>query len=417
MSYQVGQKVKDAFNKAIALEEVSVGVKFIADDHDNTIKEQLELVVIKAPTFLEELRAKDVVRRFKELGLENAHNDEIGNAIGIYKGAGSGPPIVIEAHMDTVYPMEEVIEPVIGADGFIRCPGIADNTSGVAGMLSIVRAFKENNIKLNGDIYFIGSVREEGMGGFGGIEFFMKNHPDIAAYVCIDGVQAGQITYQSTGMMTCMVTFKGELGGGHAYGAFGEMANPMNAMGRAIAKIADIQVPAEPKTTHCVSICKAGNDAGVHAIVPEAMIKINLRSNGNPELAELKAKVYQAIDDGCKEETARWNKDTISYEIHEYFNVPAGTLSRNDPICEATYLGIEHVGKTPSFGKGGPTDAAFPICAGIPAVCIGGGEINTNAHSAENERFPIEDTEKGPQVAFLVACLCGGIPGKLDSIL
>ena len=417
MSYQVGQKVKDAFALAVALEEVAAGVNFIADDHDDTIKEQLELVVIKAPTFLEEARAKDVAKRFEALGLENAHVDEMGNAVGIYKGAGSGPPIVIEAHMDTVYPMDEVIEPKFGDDGFIRCPGIADNTSGVAGMLSIVRAFKETGIKLNGDIYFVGSVREEGMGGFGGIEFFMKNHPEIAAYVCIDGVQAGRITYQSTGMTTCMVTFKGEAGGGHAFGAFGKMANPMNAMGRAIAKIADIHPPELPKTTHCVSVCSAGNDAGVHAIVPEAMIKINIRSNGNAELAELKKQVYQAIEDGCKEETARWGMDTISYEIHEYFNVPAGTLDQNDPICEATYLGIEFVGKEPVFGQGGPTDAAFPICSGIPAVCIGSGDIDTHAHSAENERFPIADTEKGPQVAFLVACLVGGIAGKLDSIL
>lgn len=417
MSYQVGQKVKSAFEQAVGLNEVATGVKFIADDHENKINEQLELVVIKAPTFQEDLRAKDVARRFTALGLEDVHVDAIGNAIGRYKGAGSGPPIVIEAHMDTVYPMDEVIVPKICDDGFIRCPGIGDNTSGVAAVLSIARAFNASGIRLNGDIYFIGSVREEGMGGFGGIEFFMKEHPEVAAYICLDGVQAGKITYQSTGMTTCMVTFKGEGGGGHAFSAFGEIANPMHAVGRAIAKIADIEVPKQPKTTYCVSVCRAGNDSGVHAIVPEAMIKINMRSNGNAELAELKQKVYQAIADGCAEETKRWGKDTISYEIHEYFTVPAGSLSQNDPICEATYLATEYVGKTPSFSEGGPTDASFPIGASIPAVCIGGGDIETHSHSASKECFPIKDTEKGPQVAFIVSCLVGGIPGKLDSVL
>ena len=250
----------------------------------------------------------------------------------------------MEAHMDTVYPMDEAIEPVIGDDGFIRCPGICDNTSGVAGLLSVVRAFKHTGIRLDGDIYFIGAVREEGMGGFGGIEFFMKDHPEVAAYVCLDGVQARNITYQSTGMTTCMVTFTGA-GGGHAFSMFGEIANPMHAVGRAVAKIADITVPEHPKTTFCVSVCRAGNDSGVHAIVPEATIKINMRSNGNAELAELKRKVYQAIADGCAEETARWGKDTITYDIHEYFTVPAGSLNQNDPICEAAYLAIEHVGK------------------------------------------------------------------------
>ncbi len=417
MGYQVGQKVKAAFGKAVGLDEVAKGVAFIAGDHEDTIHEQLELVVIKAPTFQEDLRGKDVARRFLALGLEDVHVDAIGNAIGVYKGAGSGPPIVIEAHMDTVYPMDQVIVPVIGEDGFIRCPGIGDNTSGVAGMLSIVRAFNATGIRLNGDIYFVGSVREEGMGGFSGIEFFMKEHPGIAAYICLDGVQAGKITYQSTGMTTCMITFKGEAGGGHAFSAFGEMANPMHALGRAIAKIADIEVPKHPKTTFCVSVCHAGNDAGVHAIVPEAMMKINMRSNRNAELTELKQKVYQAVADGCAEETARWGKDTISFAIHEYFNVPAGSLNQNDPICEATYLATEYVGKVPTFSEGGPTDASFPIGANIPAVCIGGGEVNTYAHSASMERFPIRDSEKGLQVAFLVACLVCGIPMKLDSVL
>jgi acetylornithine deacetylase/succinyl-diaminopimelate desuccinylase-like protein len=417
MGYQVGPKVKAAFEHAVGLSEVTAGVAFLARDHEATIKEQLELVVIKAPTFEEGLRAKDVTRRFAALGLKDVHIDAIGNAVGLYKGAGAGPPIVIEAHMDTVYPMDQIIEPVIGDDGFIRCPGIGDNTSGVAGLLSVVRAFMQTGIRLDGDIYFIGAVREEGMGGFGGIEFFMKEHPGIAAYVCLDGVQAGKITYQSTGMTTCMVTFRGEAGGGHAYSAFGEMANPLNAVGRAIAKIADLEVPKLPKTTFCVSVCRAGNDSSVHAIVPEAMIKINMRSNGNAELAELKQKVYKAIEDGCAEETRRWGKDKITCDIHEYFNVPAGSLSQNDPICEAAYLATEYVGKTPSFSEGGPTDASFPIGAGIPSVCLGGGEVDTHSHSASKERFPIKDTEKGLQVAFIVSCLVGGIPGKLDSVL
>ncbi|MDL2225134.1 M20/M25/M40 family metallo-hydrolase [Eubacteriales bacterium OttesenSCG-928-M02] len=414
MDYTVSEKSKQAFDAAIALPEVKAGVDFIFEDHENTIKEQLELVVIPAPTFQEERRAQEVCRRFTALGLADVHRDEIGNAIGTYPGAGSGPPIVIEAHMDTVYPMDTVIEPV-EKDGFLHCPGIGDNTSGTAALLTIIRAFSKSGITLHGDIYFVGSVREEGMGGFGGIEFFMKAHPDVAAYICIDGVQAGKIVYQATGMTTCSVDFTGI--GGHAYGAFGTMANPLHAAARAVAKIADIVVPEFPRTTYCVSNFHAGNDAGVHAIVPTANIKINMRSTQMEPLLQLKKDVYKAIDDGAREESERWGKDTISYEIHEYFNVPAGTQDVNDPICEATYLAMDYLGKTPTFSEGGSTDACFPIGAGIPSVCIGQGEVETHSHSAENERFPLVDTEKGPQSAFLVAVLCSGIPGKLEGIL
>ncbi|MBQ9966009.1 MAG: M20/M25/M40 family metallo-hydrolase [Clostridia bacterium] len=415
MSYQVGQKTKEAFEKLIAIPEVKKGFDFIKEDSPNTLKDQLELVVIKAPTFQEENRAKAVAEKFRALGLEDVHLDEIWNAIGVYKGTGGAAPIVVEAHMDTVFPMETVIEPVMGDDGFIRCPGIGDNTSGTAALMGIIRAFKETGIKLKSDIYFVGTVREEGIGGFGGIEHFLNAHPEVSACVCLDGVQVGKITYQSTGMTTCEVTFYGI--GGHAYGAFGLMANPLHAAARAVAKIADIVTPLVPKTTYCVSNFHAGNDAGVHAIVPEATIKINMRSNGQKELDELKEKVYAAIKAGAEEETARWGKDTITYKIHEYFNVPAGTLDRNDPIVEGIYTIMQYMGKDPIFNEGGPTDAAFPICRGIPAVCIGSGDIETHSHSAANERFPVAVMHQGPQAGFLLAILCGGIEGKFESII
>lgn len=415
MDYTVSQKVQSALDKALALETVKKGVDFIETDSPNTLKDQLDLVVIAAPTFHEEERAAAVADKFRALGLEDVHLDGIGNAVGLYRGMGLGKPIVVEAHMDTVYPKETVINPVMGDDGFIRCPGIADNTSGTAALMGIIRAFNQTGIKLAGDIYFVGTVREEGMGGFGGIEYFIGEHPEIAACVCLDGVQVGKITYQATGMTTCQVNFYGI--GGHAYGAFGKMANPLHAAARAVAKIADIQVPSVPKTTYCVSNFHAGNDAGVHAIVPQASIKINMRSNQMEPLLKMKAEIYKAIEDGAAEETARWGKDTITYDIHEYFNVPAGTLGLNDPIVEASYAITKYLGKDPVFNEGGPTDAAFPICAGIPAVCLGSGDIDTHAHSAENERFPVEGMWRGPQAAFLLAILCGGIPGHVESIL
>ena len=415
MDYQVSAKTQTALDEALKIAEIKKGVDFIKDDSQNTLKDQLELVVIPAPTFQEEERAKAVAEKFRKLGLEDVHIDGIGNAIGIYRGTGKGKPIVVEAHMDTVYPKDTVINPVIGDDGFVRCPGIADNTSGTAALMGIIRAFKETGIKLNGDIFFVGTVREEGMGGFGGIEYFLGEHKDIAACVCLDGVQVGKITYQATGMTTCMVNFYGI--GGHAYGAFGKMANPLHAAARAVAKIADIQVPTVPKTTYCVSNFHAGNDAGVHAIVPQATIKINMRSNQMEPLLKMKAEIYKAIEDGCREETERWGKDTITYDIHEYFNVPAGSLGLNDPIVEAAYAITKFLGKEPSFNEGGPTDAAFPICNGIPAVCLGSGDVETNSHSAENERFPIDGMWTGPQAAFLLAILCSGIDGKVESIL
>ena len=50
---------------------------------------------------------------------------------------------------------------------------------------------------------------------------------DIDACICVDGFEAYGIVYQATGVKTMEATFKGI--GGHAYLAFGKVANPLYA--------------------------------------------------------------------------------------------------------------------------------------------------------------------------------------------
>lgn len=199
-------------------------------------------------------------------------------------------------------------------------------------------------------------------------------------------------------------------------GAFGYVANPLHAAARAVAKIADIQVPADPRTTYAVSNFHAGNDAGIHAIVKECTIKLNFRSNGQKELEELEAKIKNAIDEACKEETARWGKDTITYDYVDYVNVKAGTQDRNAPIVQATYQVIKELGAAPIFNQGGSTNASNPIAMGIPGVCIGGGGTSGGVHTVD-EWFDNTDAYKGVQVVYLLSLLLGGVHGVSKTIL
>ena len=73
MDYQVSAKTQTALDEALKIAEIKKGVDFIKDDSQNTLKDQLELVVIPAPTFQEEERAKAVAEKFRKLGLEDVH--------------------------------------------------------------------------------------------------------------------------------------------------------------------------------------------------------------------------------------------------------------------------------------------------------------------------------------------------------
>lgn len=400
MSYVPSKERKEAMNQLYALPQVQHALKYIENDHEHTVEQQIELCLIPAPTFHEENKAKRLAEMFKEVGLEDVIITPYGNVTGIRRGTKSNRKVVLDGHMDTVYPLDTPLN-LRRDEDFVYLPGIADDTRALAAMLSVVRALNDANIQTEKDLVFMGSVEEEGKGGFGGIRNFLENRDDIDACICIDGDGSTGIIYQATGFKTIEVTFYGA--SGHAFAHFGELANPLHAAARAVAKISNIKVPTDPKTTYCVSNFHAGNDAGIHAFASEAIIKINYRSNGQKELEELDAKIMQAIDEACKEETAFWGKNEITYAIKTWVDVGAGSLDEHDEIVEMTWSAIESIGNTPDLRKGGPTNASIPICKGIPAVCIGAGNTECYVHNAEKERFPLKESWKMPQLALLIA--------------
>ncbi|MDD6316303.1 MAG: M20/M25/M40 family metallo-hydrolase [Clostridia bacterium] len=416
MEYQVSEKVSQLFQQVLSLEEVQKALAFVEADAEQSIEDQVALTLIEAPTFHEEARANAYAEYLGKLGLEDAHVDEFGNAVALWKGAGTGPKILVEAHLDTVFPFGSVKE-VKRENGVLYAPGIVDDTRGLAVLLSALRGLKASGLQTSGDIVFVGTSREEGMGSLGGMKDFLDHNPDIEGSISVDGAWTESITFEATGFKTYEVNFYGI--GGHAYGAFGKMANPLHAAARAVAKIADFQVAEEPKTTFCVSNFHAGNDAGVHAIVPKATIKFNFRSNSAELLEELNDRIFKAIQEACDEETARWGKDTITWDCKQYCDVPAGTQDIHAPLVEATYLAAKHLSPDPDkveFTKGGCVNGNMAVSRGLPCVTIGGGPIDSKCHNLE-EFYPIENSHKCPQEVMLLLLMAAGIEGKTPSLL
>lgn len=228
------------------------------------------------------------------------------------------------------------------------------------------------------------------------------------------------LVYEATGGETYEVNFYGI--GGHAFGCFGKMAQPIHAAARAVAKISDFVVPSDPKTSYCVSNFHGGNDAGVHAIAPKATIKFNFRSNSQEELAKLRTKIFAAVEEACHEETAKWGQDTITWDKKLISDVPGGTQDPNSPLVETAYLGLKHLGVEPVFYKGGCTNANVAVAKGIPAICMGRAYApDENSKNIMNhsiyEKFPLEGAYKAIQQAFMVLIMAAGIDGEFDSVV
>lgn len=146
--YQVSDHTRSQFEKMLGLASVKEALAFIEANQPEAIEEQKELVLIEAPTGHEENRAKVFAEKFKALGLEDVHTDRGGNVIGIRRGTGKGPKVLIEGHMDTVFPFWDCERR--GGKGRLFCmlPGSGDDTRALAMLLCLIRTLNKTGTRL-----------------------------------------------------------------------------------------------------------------------------------------------------------------------------------------------------------------------------------------------------------------------------
>ena len=361
------------------------------------IDEQIRICEIPAPPFKEEVRAQELSRLFKQLDLENVHIDQAGNVIGTRPGAAAHPNLVFSAHLDTVFP--EGTDVKVKREGSsLKGPGIGDDCRGLVVMLGVIRALKEGNVETPGTITFVADTGEEGLGDLRGTKnlFNESLKGQIDKFISVDGTGLS-VTNIGVGSYRYRVMFKGP--GGHSFGAFG-MANPIQAMGRAIAKIDAFEVPANPKTTFNVG--RVGGGTSVNAIPFEAWMEVDMRSSDKASLESVNTKFKAAVKEAVEEENRRWNNRGPVTASPELVGLrPAGVTPPDSAIVQTT-IAVSKIFEFDGKLREGSTDSNVPMNMDIPAVTIGGGGIGTGAHSL-NEAFDTKDSYLGTQRALLLA--------------
>lgn len=384
-------------------------VKTLADiraDDARALAEQKRITEIPAPPFKEKLRAEYYRQRMQELGFRDASIDAEGNVIALRKGSGGGRPrLVVSAHLDTVFP-EGTDVSVKEKDGAILAPGIGDDSRGLAAMLSLIKAMNENQVATVGDILFVGTVGEEELGNLRGVKALFRDHADIDGFISIDGLGITRVVVKATGSHRYEFTFKGP--GGHSFAEFG-LPSAIHAMGRAIAKISELQPPSNPKTTFTVGTVSGGTS--VNAIAAEAKMAVDMRSNSEEELLKLEARLLELVKEAVADENARWKSDKMTVEAKLIGDRPAGIVAMDSPIVQATERAVSAIvnGPRPIF-VGASTDSNIAMSLGIPAVTIGGGGEGGNWHS-RNEWYRPVNAWYGPQNALLTVLTLTGLDG------
>jgi tripeptide aminopeptidase len=356
----------------------------IAAADDDILREQVALSAIPAPTGAEAARGEHVAAGFRAIGLRDVHVDAVGNVVGTRPGAEHDAPVVLCAHLDTVFPPDADVRVRHHGSRFFG-PGIVDNARGLAGMLAIARVVDGVHLRTRRPVMFVASVGEEGGGDLRGTKHLfgtLDRMPECC--IALDGAGDDRIVHRALGARRFRITYRGA--GGHSWASFG-VPNPVHAAGAATARLAALPLPRHPRTT--LSVCRIGGGISVNAIPEEAWLEVDLRSSSPEVLAGCAADIRAAVHTAAREESSRRapGTDPLKYEIAVIGDRPCGATAENHPLVTMASAITRLAGREPELVTAS-TDANVPISLGVPAIAIGaggrGGGVHTPAEWYDN---------------------------------
>ncbi|MEW6717449.1 MAG: M20/M25/M40 family metallo-hydrolase [Chloroflexota bacterium] len=312
---------------------------------------------IPAPTFQEAERAAFVRKTFLAEGLNDVTQDEMGNVYARFSGNDSATPVVVTAHLDTVFPSGTDLSLLRYPDR-ITGPGIGDNSLGLAGLFGLVWSLRAEGHIPHDNIWLVANVGEEGVGDLCGMRAVVERFGSSPkAYVVLEGLVLGKVYHRGLGVKRYSITVFTE--GGHSWVDFGKRS-AIHEMAQLVTKLIGITLPAEPRTTLNVGLI--GGGTSVNTIAPEAFLQLDLRSECSQALARL--------EEAVREEVGQAQGEGIEIRMEVIGERPMGALPEDHPLVELAAHCLEAQGIKPCFSIGS-TDANVPISKGIPAICIG----------------------------------------------
>lgn len=374
---------------------------------DQTLAEQLELVRIPAPPFAEAERGEHVRDRFARLGLADVRRDEVGNVLGAWMPEGAdGPPVVVAAHLDTVFPAGTAVEPRTSGRR-IHAPGITDNCRGLAGMLAVARVLAASELHAPRPVLFAATVGEEGIGDLRGVKhLFAEGSPlrGAAAFVALDGSGLRRIVHRAIGSRRLRIEIEGP--GGHSWSDRGA-PNPVAALGSAIAGIGGMALPHPDRSS--LTVARVGGGSSVNAIPEDAWMELDLRSEVPGVLGRMEDDVRAVLARAAEGQNSarRGGTAPLRTRVHVIGDRPSGETPATHPLVRAAIAITGSLGAPPEL-VGSSTDANVPMALGIPSIAIGAGGDSGGIHTLD-EWYANDGGAQGVERALLVVLSAAGV--------
>ena len=417
-----------AFARVTALAElrpVHEAFRWLHLNDQYLLRLQADLVAIPAPPFGEAARTLWAADQFPRIGLTDVTTDAIGNVYGTLHGSrpltADGPVILISAHLDTVFPIETPLNPVLTHDR-LECPGACDNAAGVIGLIALACALRHAGVQLPATLIFVANIGEEGEGDLRGVRFLYAHAPwasRVITHIVLDGAGDETVVSQALGSKRFQVTISGP--GGHSFTDAGT-PHPLAALAAALTVLDQFPLPDDPRTTRNIGTISGGTS--VNSIPESATAAIDFRSTDVRELVRLEVALHRAVEDAVHAANARAGngpgpgKGRLTSRIEVIGNRPAAELPAHSTMLETLRAVDRHLGLRTDL-RLGSTDANIPLSLGIQAASFGAGGDGGGAHT-QAEWYSAVNRELGLRRILLLTLAmaesaAGSIPQNPDA--
>ncbi len=325
---------------------------------DSVIEEGIRVQQIAAPTFQEENRANYVAERFQAHGLDNVAIDSLYNVYGLLRGTNRAVPgLLVSAHTDTVF-AEHTDLSIRRQDGVVYGPGLGDNSMGVAGLLGLTEWLHTQKVRPACDIWFVATSCEEGLGDLKGMRAAYERLKDsIGAVINLEGLAFGHIYHAGIAVHRLHITAKAD--GGHSWLHYGR-PSATHGIVELGAAITAMNPPESPRTTYNIGMLDGGQ--AINAIATEASLWLDMRSEKQSALADLRDRVYGLI--------TRMEHAGLRFSVEVVGNRPAGAIDKQHPLVQGALSALARVGIRGAL-EIGSTDGNIPLHDGCPTVTVG----------------------------------------------